>query len=75
MRKPCALFRGFWQCLVTLVHQADSTHLHEVLASFTKINLSNQKKMFTKKSNGRKDFKSTAISENFMQMDVKIKWT
>ena len=31
--------------------------------------------MFTKKSNGRKDSKSTAISENFMQMDVKIKWT
>jgi len=30
-----------------------------------------KKKMFTKKSNGRKDFKSTAIS-NFMQMDVKI---
>ena len=28
--------------------------------------------MFTKISNGRKDFKSTAISENFMQMDVKI---
>ena len=29
--------------------------------------------MFSKKSNGCKDFKSTAISENFMQMDVKIK--
>ena len=28
--------------------------------------------MFTKISNGCKDFKSTAISENFMQMDVKI---
>ena len=31
--------------------------------------------MFTKKSNGRKDFKSTVISKNFMQMDIKIKWT
>ena len=31
-----------------------------------------KKKMFTKISNGRKDFKSIAISENFMQMDVKI---
>ena len=29
-----------------------------------------QKKMFTKKSNGHKDFKSIAIS-NFMQMDIK----
>ena len=28
--------------------------------------------MFTKKSNGCKDFKSTAISENFMKMDVKV---
>ena len=31
-----------------------------------------KKKMFTKNSNGCKDFKSTIISENFMQMDVKI---
>ena len=61
------MFHGFWQCLVTLVH------LHEVQASFTKINLSKKKKkLFTKKSNGCKDFKSTAISENFMKMDVKV---
>ena len=31
-----------------------------------------KKKLFTKKSNGCKDFKSTAISKNFMKMDIKV---
>ena len=54
---------GFGRVLWLMSIEQIRPHLHEVLASFTKINLSKKKKCWPK-SNGRKDFESTVISEH-----------